>query len=187
MVGFFSLCRCKTNNPDSAISTAKNLEQLDPNSSDFTLPFAAEASWLIGRWDSLKDLINSPAASRSEDFNVGLGKAILAIEQSDKDGLSAVLKQLRRSISKTFTSSSTSSLSAAHGHLLKLHVLYEIDALSGLTSHGLDVDELQTSLSGRLDALASFTEDKQFILGIRRAIMSLSKYVYSTASSVICL
>jgi serine/threonine-protein kinase ATR len=168
---------------DSAISTAKDLAQLDPNSSDVTLPHTTEASWLVGRWACLKELINSPAAFRSEDFNVGLGKALLAIERFDKKGLFAILKQLRRSVSQTFTSSSTSSLSAAHAHLLKFHVLYEVEALSGLGSHRSDIGILQSSLSGRLDALGSFTEDKQFILGLRRAVISLSKYVYLISRS----
>jgi serine/threonine-protein kinase ATR len=67
------------------------------------------------------------------------------------------------------------SLSSSHDHLLKLHALCELDAMSGFGSADVDSKVIIQTLNERLDKIGSFTEDKQYVLGIRRAVMQLSK------------
>ena len=62
--------------------------------------------------------------------------------------------------------------------MLKLHVITEIEMISNVRN--LDQAEkthLRTSLDLRLEAIGPFLPDKQYILGVRRAVMELSKSV----------
>lgn len=57
-------------------------------------------------------------------------------------------------------------------------MLTEIEILSGVQNGDIpDKKSLTASMSRRLDVLGPFSSDKQYILGIRRATMQLSKYV----------
>jgi serine/threonine-protein kinase ATR len=70
-------------------------------------------------------------------------------------------------------------MSNAHNHLLKLHVLHEVEALSGLS----DGAPKLTVLPGRLDVLGSYTDDKLYILGVRRAVMEASRLDFKSEIS----
>jgi serine/threonine-protein kinase ATR len=164
----------RTDSIDSIISTTKSLAVTNPEFPNVALPYATEAAWFTGRWDNLKEFINTAEARRSQDFNVGLAKVVVAIEDGDDVILQSSLKGLRKSVCQGLTSSSTSSLSAVRPHLLKLHILYEMEVLGGLRN-GESTEDALMPLHGRLEILGSFTEDKQFVLGLRRAAMSLSK------------
>jgi serine/threonine-protein kinase ATR len=147
-----------------------------PDSIITTLPFATEAAWMTGRWDTLEELLHNDQAKKSQDFNVGLSKALLAIRHQDTEGFRSVITNLRRSLSSTFKPSITSSMSNAHNHLLKLHVLYELEALSGLSDES-NASKLLHVFPGRLDVIGSYTDDKLYVLGVRRAVMELSRFV----------
>jgi serine/threonine-protein kinase ATR len=75
----------------------------------------------------------------------------------------------------SFSSASTASLANAHSHVVKLHALYEIAAIGGLGSADRDRSGLVETLERRLALLGSFTDDKQYLLGLRRAAMELSE------------
>ena len=60
--------------------------------------------------------------------------------------------------------------------MLKMHVLTEVELISGvLPDPNMERQALISSLNQRLDVVGAFLSDKQYILGIRRAIMQLSK------------
>lgn len=82
---------------------------------------------------------------------------------------------LRDSLAKGLTPSTTSSIHASHEYLVKLHALYEIEAVSGMNPHAVSEREvLLENLDRRLDIIGAYTSDKQYLLGVRRAAMSLS-------------
>jgi len=144
-----------------------------------TLPFAAEAAWSTGKWDQLERMLTSTSekeANSSLDFNVGVGRAMLALRQGQVDEFKNMITTLREAVAKSLSPTSTASLHACHDHLVKLHALYEIEAISGMTVENLpERAAILTNLDQRLDILGSYISDKQYLLGIRRAAMQLSQ------------
>jgi serine/threonine-protein kinase ATR len=146
--------------------------------SDSTLPFAAEAAWSAGKWGQLERLLGtSPSADAPVliDFNVGVGRALLALHRKDAANFKGNIAKLREFLAKGLSPSTTTSIQASHDHLVKLHALYEIEAISGLDSpKAPDREVVLENLDRRLDIVGAYTSDKQYLLGIRRAAMSLS-------------
>lgn len=144
-----------------------------------TLPFAAEAAWSTGKWSHLERILASPSeqANSSVDFNVGVGRALLALRSKQAEKFKEILESLRAGVAKDLSPTSTSSLHACHDNLIKLHVLYEVEAISGLPAveSPADKDAILENLERRLDVLGAYTSDKHYLLGVRRAVMQLSK------------
>ena len=86
-----------------------------------------------------------------------------------------IISELRRHIGHSLTSATTQSLSNAHIYMLKLHAIYEVEAISDcFQQENPDPHRVLDILNRRLDILGAFTDDKQYLLGIRRAVMQLS-------------
>ena len=156
------------------LDTVQSLAASEAGLPTHLLPFAAEASWVIGKWDVLQQFIKSDAASHSQDFNVEVGKALIALLDKDKMSFDQKMKDLRCSVARSLSSLTTASLSSAHSYTIKLHALHELDQIGGLNNPGENPDCLIECLDRRLDLLGAFTSDKQYLLGIRRAAMELS-------------
>ncbi|KAF1842478.1 uncharacterized protein K460DRAFT_346363 [Cucurbitaria berberidis CBS 394.84] len=146
--------------------------------SSSTLPFAAEAAWSAGKWEQLeRHLGTSPSTNTNTfmDFNVGIGRALLALRHKKSAEFADIIATLRETVAKGFTPSTTTSIQACHDHLVKLHALYEIEAVSGMTAHATPEREvILENMDRRLDIIGAYTSDKQYLLGVRRAAMSLS-------------
>lgn len=143
-----------------------------------TLPFAAEAAWSAGKWDQLERLLGSLSsdATSSADFNVGVGRALLSLRKGMILDFQTIISNLRETLAKDLSPSMTASVQASHGHLVRLHALYEIETISGTntqTKH--DRNAIIDSLDRRLDIIGAYTSDKQYLLGVRRAAMTLSR------------
>lgn len=144
-----------------------------------TLPFAAEAAWSAGKWTQLERVLGaSPdkVVGATIDFNVGVGRALLALYQTDEAQFMTITAALRGVLSKNLSPSNTNSLQACHDTLVKLHALYEIEAISGVTtSTSPERETILENLDRRLGVIGAYTSDKQYLLGIRRATMLVSK------------
>ena len=141
-----------------------------------SLPFAAEASWVTGKWATLKKYISMHSGSVYADFNIGIGSALLALFEGRDDQFLETLDALRKSVSKSLSGTNTISLQACHDAMLRLHVLTEVELISGLgPAKDVELPMLMTALSQRLEVLGAFLSDKQYLLGLRRAAMQLSK------------
>jgi serine/threonine-protein kinase ATR len=144
-----------------------------------TLPFAAEAAWSAGKWEQLERLLgtfNGVDSNSFIDFNIGVGQALLALRQNETAKFQRIIGQLRELVAKSLTPSTTTSVQASHEHLVKLHALYEIEAVSGIgTEATVEREVILENLDRRLDILGAYTSDKQYLLGIRRAVMTLSR------------
>jgi len=138
--------------------------------------FASEAAWCTDRWDTLQKFVDlAPQTAQRHDFDLGVGKALLAMRAQDRKEFMNVITMMREAVSRVLTTSSTASIQACHDSVLKLHVVYELEAISGLCeSRKLQKDALVEVLDGRLEALGAFTSNKQYLLGIRRAAMNIS-------------
>jgi serine/threonine-protein kinase ATR len=143
------------------------------------LPFAVEAAWSTGKWDQLDRILIEPSGvlnTSSSNFNVGIGKALLALRHGKTDDFKHTVNDLRTVLSNGLSTSVTASLHNSHDHLVKLHTLYELETISGLSSTtARDREILFDDLDRRLDLLGAYTSDKQYLLGVRRAAMQLSR------------
>lgn len=138
------------------------------------LPFVMEASWATGKWTVLERYVDKSADSLSGDFNVDIGHVLLALHEKDYERFTALVKRLRETIAKGLSRTTTASLQACRTELLELHVLSEIELISGVASAKTDRDVALKTLDLRLPVLGAFAQDKQYLLGLRRATMQLS-------------
>ena len=112
----------------------------------------------------------------SLDFNVGVGRALLAMRDGENDNFKSIVDTLRETVATRLSPTSTASIHACHDSLVKLHALYELEVISGATGKTTDDREsIVETLDRRLDVLGAYTTDKQYLLGIRRAVMQLSR------------
>ncbi|KAI4170794.1 MAG: hypothetical protein LQ343_004683 [Gyalolechia ehrenbergii] len=145
-------------------------------SSSSPLPFACEASWVTGKWSKLEKYLAHAPASLNGNFNIGVGRALLALAKNEKENFVKILDDVRRRTAKRLSATNTVSLQACHDVLLKLHALTEIEAIGRGPKHGsLDRPTMVASLNQRLDLLGAFSSGKQYLLGLRRAAMQLSR------------
>lgn len=146
--------------------------------SSLSLPFACEASWVTSKWSKLEEYIAHVPGSLNGNFNIEVGRALLALAKNEKEDSAQILDDVRRRTARSLSATNTASLQACHDALLKLHALTEIEAIGGVRKHGsVDKPTLVRSLNQRLDLLGALSSDKQYLLGLRRAAMQLSRFV----------
>ncbi|OWP07483.1 protein kinase rad [Marssonina coronariae] len=144
------------------------------------LPFATEASWTTGRWAALAKYTSLAPPGITEDFNVNLGRALLALQKQDINVFRSGVNSLRERIGRSLSSATTSSIGTCHDSMLKLHVLNELELIAGTDKDaGTEPANILESLSGRLEVIGAFLSDKQYLLGIRRAAMQLSSLEFT--------
>jgi serine/threonine-protein kinase ATR len=141
------------------------------------LPFATEASWATGRWAALEKYTSLLPKAPGEDFNVSIGRSLLALHKKDIDLFISTIQSLREQIACSLSTAATSSIAACHDTMLKFHVLTELEMIAG-TAKGTSMERVNIleSLSRRLEVIGAYLNDKQYLLGIRRAAMQLSRY-----------
>ncbi len=139
------------------------------------LPFVAEAAWATGKWGVLERYVGKSSDSLVGDFNVNIGRALLALYKKDFATFTTVINGVREHIARGLSRATTASLQACHDELLKLHVLSEIESISGVSAPEISRDAVLETLDHRLPVLGTFLQDKQYLLSLRRATMQLSR------------
>jgi serine/threonine-protein kinase ATR len=62
--------------------------------------------------------------------------------------------------------------------MLRLHVLTELEMIAGTAKDSsTELTNILETLNRRLEVIGAYLNDKQYLLGIRRAAMQLSRYV----------
>lgn len=133
------------------------------------LPVSVEAEWMVGGLHDVENRVKSTSNLHFDHFNLGVAKALVLLNKSNNELVAETLTSLRTQVTQGMTTASTSSVHASHDDLRKLHLLYEIEALS--RNRAVDNVTVAQMLERRLSVLGSYTNDKQTILGIRRLIM----------------
>ncbi|KAK8195018.1 uncharacterized protein BKA78DRAFT_366770 [Phyllosticta capitalensis] len=178
-------CLRESGQYNSLLAQVKGFQGTTALSNPKILSLAAEASWMTGKWNALEELLVT-APSGLQEFNIGIGKAFLSLRDGDEAAYGATVNELREAIARGLSPSSTASLQACHDQMLKLHVLYEIDTISRGSEFPVSTSQdssdsnderkdFLTTLNRRLDMLGALTSEKQYILGLRRAAMQLSR------------
>ncbi|KAL1301669.1 hypothetical protein AAFC00_005888 [Neodothiora populina] len=139
--------------------------------------FVLESSWSTGRLDHLRDELKKLSNQGVSNFDTGVAKFLLALQRKDNDAVKATITDLRDTTVKSMTSVAAASLQSCHDILLRLHAVYEMEALSGFGHEKTDekgISSLLETMDRRLAVIGSYISDKQYLLGIRRAVMGLS-------------
>lgn len=162
--------------PDVLLNYVEGMHTATHNVSSL-LPFATEASWATGRWIALEKYTSLVPKSPGEDFNVSIGRSLLALYKKDTELFTSTIQSLREQIACSLSSATTSSIGACHDTFLKFHVLTELEMIAGTTKDtSNERANILESLSRRLEVLGAYLNNKQYLLGIRRAAMQLSRY-----------
>ena len=145
-------------------------------SPEITLPYAAEAAWNTDQWATLENIVTQAKNSQINSFNVRVAAVLIALFHGNKPGFLDELDSLRRDEARTFSATNTLTLQACHETLLRLHVLAEIEMISGFGRLSqVEKAKLINCLDQRLATVGAFLGHKQYILGLRRASLRLSK------------
>ncbi|KAI1494605.1 phosphatidyl inositol 3-kinase-like protein [Biscogniauxia mediterranea] len=140
------------------------------------VPYAVEASWATGRWQTMQKFIGKYQGDRTENFNVSIAQALLYLQKGWTQAFLEEMKIIRDRISSSLTFSATSSLQACHESMLRSHVLTDLELIAGMNSDGdQHPQETLKSLNRRLEVLGSYVSDKQYVLSVHRAAMELTR------------
>ncbi|PHH65261.1 hypothetical protein CDD81_3120 [Ophiocordyceps australis] len=151
--------------------------QADAASDNKIMPFAVEASWVTGRWDALVNFSHRFHGSVVEDFNISIAALLESLYvRSDSEMLAGTIGRIRDNIASEMTMSTTGSLQAAHDVLLKCHALADLEMIVASKPQD-DAEKRQAMelLDNRLNVIGAYFQDKQYLLGIRRATMELRR------------
>ncbi|EGX95160.1 phosphatidylinositol 3- and 4-kinase, putative [Cordyceps militaris CM01] len=153
----------------------------DSSSDTKIMPYAVEAAWVTGRWESLGKFIERFQGDPSQDFNMSLASVLSSLyKKTDRVSLARTVQGMREKIASAMTTSATASLQAAHDSLLKCHVLSDLEVIINLKpDREEDRKQALSLLDNRLDIIGAYFHDKQYILGIRRAAMELARPTFS--------
>lgn len=139
---------------------------------------------MTGKWSKLRQYLSPSVEAFNEDFNVRIGGSLLALSEGDVDKFSASLNKLRQITARGLSATNTASLQACHEAMLRFHAITEVEAISGVNAADEhDKPSLFSTLDKRLDILGAFVSDKQYLLGLRRATMQISKSAASSLST----
>ncbi|KAF4494809.1 uvsb pi-3 kinase [Fusarium agapanthi] len=153
----------------------------DASTDNKIMPYAVEAAWVTGRWESLTKFTQRFRGDPIEDFNISIATLFEKLRAKDKPKeLIKIMKDIRVKISSSMNTASTSSLQACHDLLLKSHVLTDVEIIIG-TKGGDEVARQTTAalLERRLEIIGAYMNDKQYLLGIRRAAMELTRPTFT--------
>ncbi|KAG6016356.1 hypothetical protein E4U54_001662 [Claviceps lovelessii] len=160
--------------------------QPHPSTDSRVMPFAVEAAWTTSRWDSLARFIVRYQGDLFQDFNMSIAALLNSLHQQSsmdsfekhqRSSMGSFQKQMQGmqdKIASLMTASVTASLHAAHDLLLKCHLLTDLEAIVGSDGER-DRQRTMTLLDGRLEMIGGRFGDKQYLLGVRRAAMELSR------------
>ncbi|ORY67260.1 uncharacterized protein BCR38DRAFT_153630 [Pseudomassariella vexata] len=140
------------------------------------VPYAVEASWATNRWQTMQKFISKYQGDRAENFNVCIAQALLHLQKGYTQAFFEDMKTLRGRVASSMTFSATSSLHTCHEPMLQCHVLTDLELIAGINGDsGQHPQETLKTLNRRLEVLGSYVNDKQYVLGIRRAAMELMR------------
>ncbi|KAK0729999.1 phosphatidyl inositol 3-kinase-like protein [Lasiosphaeris hirsuta] len=140
-------------------------------------PYAVEASWATNRWQTLEKYLRLyNTGDVSEVFNLGIGQALLSLKDGNIGKFKDHIKMLREKVAGSMSYATTSSLRACHDLMLRCHVLADLEMIISAEPQGYGHQKaLLSALERRLEVLGAYVDDKQYLLGVRRAAMELMK------------
>eukprot|EP01117_Protostelium_nocturnum_P016014 TRINITY_DN6263_c0_g1_i1.p1 TRINITY_DN6263_c0_g1~~TRINITY_DN6263_c0_g1_i1.p1 ORF type:complete len:1383 (+),score=565.02 TRINITY_DN6263_c0_g1_i1:228-4151(+) len=151
------------------LQTMLNIAQKEgSNSLDNTVlnSYAIQAAWRLGNWKELETLTAQPTM---EDFEVEVGKSLLAIKNGNENQLVGALTKARFEVMASLAVASAQSYETAYPLLGKLHVLTELE-------HSFKIwkDEFsEKEWDSRINVTQPTFKTREPILTVRRAILEI--------------
>lgn len=149
----------------------------DSSSDNKIMPFAVEAAWATGRWESLVKFKRRFHGNTTQDFNISIASLFESLHKhAGRDSFAKTLSDAREKIAFSMNHSATASLQAAHDIMLKCHVLTDLEII--INANPRDEEDRKATmalLDGRVEVIGAYFNDKQYLLGIRRAAMELTR------------
>ncbi|KIW85501.1 hypothetical protein Z517_00892 [Fonsecaea pedrosoi CBS 271.37] len=167
-------CLKESGQYDALLHHFNGIKSRSSSSTTLLAPYALEAAWATSRWDLLSSYIPREIG---HDFASHIAEIILAVNANDVAKVTQLLSEVFRTTASELNLNNISSFQASHDTLLRLHVLNDMQLI--VQSPKEDRAAVLDTLRGRLDVLGSNVADKQYILGIRRALMSLRPDMFS--------
>ncbi|XP_070572431.1 serine/threonine-protein kinase ATR-like isoform X2 [Ptychodera flava] len=146
--------------------------------------FRVEAAWKLGQWDSLENYVR--LETTTSNWNIGLGKILLAAKKKDEEEFKRQLKIVRSEQMGPLSAASMENGSYQRGYeyIVRLHMLNEIErgvkCMVGLNGDNQDdqTDNRQQMLhnwQARLDITESSSRTQEPILSLRRITLRLAE------------
>jgi hypothetical protein len=103
------------------------------------VPLAVEASWRLGRWETLSELVETDTMDIVEPdalYQVYLGKALLNLQESNHDSVLSCLNHAREAVMDGLGNVARESYSRSYGHVVRLQAIREIEDVSQSLCNG---------------------------------------------------
>lgn len=133
-------------------------------------PYAISASWHSGDWKNLDRLLND---NNSKNFEVMLGRILLAIWKKDENSLHNILKESRANLTMQIAAASVESYQSAYGVSLQLSMLHDIELFKLIlfNSSNSSLSRLMKVWDARLTCIVPSLRVRQPILRLRYALL----------------
>ncbi|KAI0096409.1 phosphatidylinositol 3 [Nemania sp. FL0031] len=155
-------------------------KKADPATLSRIVPYAVEAAWATGRWETMQNFVRKYQGDPLEEFNTSVAQALLYLRSESTQGFFRAIKTMRDRVGSSLTSSMTASLQVCHEPILRAHVLTDLELIAGMSNDGdQHPQDILKLLGRRLEVLGSYVNDKQYVLSIRRAAMELLRPRFS--------
>ncbi|KXS21067.1 hypothetical protein M427DRAFT_310695 [Gonapodya prolifera JEL478] len=141
--------------------------------------FRAEAAWRLSKWDLLEESLDFDV---KPSFEKSLGRSLLALRHEQEEELYSELRLTRTSIAGPLTVSSLESYERAHAHVLKLHMLCEVEEWAKLWQFCEQANEndvlfhvegVVKQWESRLSVASSSYHVVEPLLSLRRTLMDI--------------
>jgi serine/threonine-protein kinase ATR len=94
-------------------------------------PYAIEAAWRLGRWETLTELISErkpdKASIETENAQIAMGSVMLALHMKDEDLAMTAIGRARESVMGPLSAAAHESYSRSYPYIASLHCLREIE------------------------------------------------------------
>ena len=150
----------------------------EPSQLHRVIPYAVEAAWVTGHWESLQKFISVWGKNTALDPNISIAFALRDLLQNASPELCAEnIRKIRDQIASEMSQSATVSLQAAHELLLRCHVVTDLEMITTVAPTSAPRQATMELMDRRLEMIGAYSVDKQYVLGVRRAAMVLKTYV----------
>lgn len=116
------------------------------------VPYAVEASWRLGRWDVLAELLEDEAGCNtllpSSSAQVEVGRAMLAIHQKDAPSAMDAIDGAREAVMRPLSTAARESYARAYAHIIMLHSLREMEDTVPIICSNATESDLGTFVNG---------------------------------------
>ncbi|EWC44205.1 hypothetical protein DRE_06950 [Drechslerella stenobrocha 248] len=141
-----------------------------------TLGFGIESAWKSLNWEKLELLLQKCPESARASFDVTIGRVINAFHGKDFMALEAIIGEGRDHLTRSMTLSGTNSIRSCHELLFQFQVFAECQFIATtLQNESSDLTIFKQILDARLTLLGPSHREKQYILALRRALLTLSQ------------